>query len=96
MQFARKAGKLVSGMDTCERALKHKSVRVLVLAEDSSARTKTTVKRKLESSLNPVTLIETGTQEELAQALGLPVTAVFGISDKNIAAKMEEYWRSEA
>lgn len=96
MQFARKAGKLVSGMDACERALNHQLLRLLIVAEDSSERTKATITRKVENLTVPVKMIFTGTQKEISYALGLPVTGVFGISDKNFAAKMMQYWQAEA
>jgi len=96
MQFARKAGKLVSGMDACERALNHQLIKLLIVAGDSSQRTKAALQRKLQNLTNPVKLIETGTQQEISNALGLAVTGVFGISDKNFAAKIMEYWQAEA
>ncbi len=96
MQFARKAGKLVSGMDACERALNHQIIKLLIIAEDSSSRSKAALKNKLLNLNSRIEMIETGTQKELSQALGLPVTGIFGISDKNFAAKIKEYWRAEA
>jgi len=96
MQFARKAGKLVSGMDACDRALNHQIIKLLIVAEDSSERTKATLKSKLGCLVHPVKLIQTGTQQELSNALGLPITGIFGISDKNFAAKILEYWQAEA
>lgn len=96
MQFARKAGKLLAGMDACERALKHQNLRLMIVASDSSERSKTAIKRIMGNLAFPVKLIETGTKQEISFALGLPETGIFGISDKNFAAKIEEYWQAEA
>jgi ribosomal protein L7Ae-like RNA K-turn-binding protein len=43
-----------------------------------------------------VKIILTGSQKEISYALGLPITGVFGVSDKNFAAKILEYWKAEA
>ncbi len=96
MQFARKAGKLVSGTDACARALNHQLLSLLIIAEDSSERTKTNIQRKVAGQKSPVKMIITGSQKEISYALGLPVTGVFGISDKNFAAKIKQYWQADA
>ncbi len=96
MQFARKAGKLIAGTDACARALNHHLLSLLIIAEDSSDRTKTNIQRKVDGLNSPVKMIITGSQKEISYALGLPVTGVFGISDKNFAAKIKQYWQAEA
>ena len=96
MQFSRKAGKLVSGLDACIRGLNHQHLRLLIVAEDTSERTRNNIDRTNSNNLSPVKMIVTGTQREISYALGLPVTGVFGISDKNFAAKIMEYWQAEA
>ncbi|MDD4310424.1 MAG: ribosomal L7Ae/L30e/S12e/Gadd45 family protein [Candidatus Cloacimonetes bacterium] len=93
MQFSRKAGKLVSGLEACIRGINHQQIRLLIVAEDTSDRTKNNIIRSNNSNSNPVKMIFTGTQREISYALGLPVTGVFGISDKNFAAKIMEYWQ---
>jgi ribosomal protein L7Ae-like RNA K-turn-binding protein len=96
MQFARKAGKMISGLDACIRGLNHQHIRLLVIAEDTSERTKKSIINLNNSSTYPVKMIVTGTQREISYALGLPVSGVFGISDKNFAVKIMEYWQAEA
>ncbi len=96
MQFARKAGKLVSGLDACIRGLNHHIIRLLIVAEDTSIRTQNNLLKTNSSSPNPVKIILTGSQKEISYALGLPITGVFGISDKNFASKILEYWKAEA
>ncbi|MEN6444484.1 MAG: ribosomal L7Ae/L30e/S12e/Gadd45 family protein [Candidatus Cloacimonas sp.] len=95
MQFARKAGKLVSGFDACERSLNKKNIALVILAEDSSERTKEKIKKYAETTGNRNKIIETGNQIEISAALGLPLTGVFGITDKSFAGKIMEYWLSE-
>ena len=95
MQFARKAGKLVSGYSACERAMHKKEIELLILAADSSERTRDKMKKLALSAGISGAVIETGSQQEISSALGLPVTGVFGIKDKNFAGKIMEYWLSE-
>ncbi len=96
MQFARKAGKVVSGLDACIRGLNRHVLHLVVVAEDTSVRTQNTILRANESCPTPVKIITTGKQKEISDALGLPTTGIFGISDKNFAAKIMEYWLAEA
>jgi ribosomal protein L7Ae-like RNA K-turn-binding protein len=95
MQFARKAGKLVSGYSACERAMHKKEIELLILAADSSERTRDKMKKLALSAGISGAVIETGSQQEISSALGLSVTGVFGIIDKNFAGKIMEYWLSE-
>ncbi|MDD2229139.1 MAG: ribosomal L7Ae/L30e/S12e/Gadd45 family protein [Candidatus Cloacimonetes bacterium] len=96
MQFSRKAGKMVSGLDACVRGMNHHILRLLIVAEDTSERTKNNLYKINSSNPSPVKIIETGSQKEISYALGLPITGVFGISDKNFATKIIEYWKAEA
>ena len=40
LQFARKAGKLVHGYDACLRSLNHRKLYLMLIAEDTSQRTR--------------------------------------------------------
>jgi len=94
MQFARKAGKLVGGVEACLRGMHHKHIHLIVIAADTSERTLKRVRFEMQESGGKMPLIEAGSQAELSAALGLPLTGVFGISDKNFAAKIAEYWQA--
>lgn len=94
MQFARKAGKLIGGTDACMREVHHKHIHLIVIATDTAERTVSRVKNELREHNSKVMVIQLSSQEELSAALGLPLTGVYGISDKNFAAKMIEYWQS--
>lgn len=94
MQFARKAGKLVSGTDACLREVHHRHIHLIVIASDTAERTVSRVKNELKEQNSKIQILQFGSQEELSAALGLPITGVYGISDKNFAAKIIEYWQS--
>lgn len=94
MQFARKAGKLVAGVDACTRGMHHRHIHLIVIAADTSERTVERIRYEIEAGGNKLLIILAGEQAELSSALGLPITGVFGISDKNFAAKMIEYWQA--
>jgi len=94
MQFARKAGKLVAGIDACMRGLHRKHIHLIVVASDSSDRTVKRVKAEAGEYSAKLPVISLGNQIEMSAALGLPKTGVFGISDKNIAAKIMDLWQA--
>lgn len=94
MQFARKAGKLTAGIDACLRGMHRKHIHLIVIAADSSERTVKRVNFEIETSGAKLPVISFGSQQEISIALGLHQTGVFGISDKNFAAKIMEYWQA--
>jgi ribosomal protein L7Ae-like RNA K-turn-binding protein len=94
MQFARKAGKLVAGVDACIRGMHHRHIHLIVIAGDTSERTAERIRYEIKEDGNKLLIIRAGEQAEISAALGLPVTGVFGISDKNFGAKMIEYWQA--
>ncbi len=85
LQFARKAGKLVHGYDACLRSLNHRKLYLMLIAEDTSQRTRRGVENALAQSPLTIPLITAGNQAELSQALGLPISGIFGIEDKQFA-----------
>jgi ribosomal protein L7Ae-like RNA K-turn-binding protein len=85
MQFARKAGKLVAGTDACLRALHRGKLYALIITEDTADRTTQKVRYELTEARSGLPVYIIGTQEAYSMALGLPVTGVFGISDKQFA-----------
>jgi len=92
MQFARKAGKLVSGTEACLRALRSPHLRLLVLAADTAPRTLKRINQATVQSGRQIPMLQLSSQNELSAALGLPVTAVYGILDRQFAAKMLQYY----
>lgn len=81
--FARKAGKLVSGMGTCEIQLKKRQLHLLLLAEDmaeGSMEKALALARRYEV---PYAVIGTG--EELSRITGTSGRYVFGVTDAHFA-----------
>jgi ribosomal protein L7Ae-like RNA K-turn-binding protein len=92
MQFARKAGKLVSGTDACLRAIHGKGLHLIIIAEDTAERTVKRIINATAENGGKIPVINLGKQTEISAALGLPITAIFGVLDKQFAAKMKEYY----
>lgn len=95
MQFARKAGKLVCGTEATMRGVTNHQIRLVIVADDAAERTIKRMEQFLELSEQPPQLIRLGATEAISAALGLPITAVFGVADKNFALKMKEYWAAD-
>lgn len=95
MQFARKAGKVIYGADACIRSLHRRHIHVLILAEDLSENSLKKIQNIIAENKYKVTIISLGTQKEISQALGLPITGIIGVMDKQFAAKIIEYWTAE-
>lgn len=94
MQFARKAGKLTGGADACLRELHRRHLHLVVIAKDAAARTFSRMENELIASGQKIQILSFSERETISAALGMPLTAVFGISDKNFAKKMIEYWQA--
>jgi ribosomal protein L7Ae-like RNA K-turn-binding protein len=92
MQFARKAGKLVSGADACLRAMHGKGLHLLIITDDTAPRTVSRITNATMESGVKIPTIRLGTQTGISIALGLPVSGVFGIQDRQFAARMLEYY----
>ncbi len=92
MQFARRAGKLVSGTDACLRGIYSHKVHLVVIAEDASERTFNRINNATKDYGGKIQVIRLGLQAGYSAALGLPLTAVFGVGDRQFADKMLEYY----
>ena len=81
--FARKAGKLVTGMGTCEIWLKKGQIHLLLLAEDmadGSMEKAVALARHYEVPYEVI-----GTGEELSRITGTSGRYVFGVTDAHFA-----------
>ncbi len=85
--FAQKAGKLVSGEEAVEGAVKKGSCFLVVLAQDSSDNTK----RKFGNMAKHrgVFLLVAEEKETLGRIIGKPRRAVIGVLDKGFAAQIQ-------
>ncbi|MBR2289550.1 MAG: ribosomal L7Ae/L30e/S12e/Gadd45 family protein [Clostridia bacterium] len=86
--IASKAGKVVSGFDAVSDMIKRRKVNLLIVAEETSEKTK----KEMEflSSKFQVPLVIFGTIEENSHAIGKKNRAVMGICDLGLANKFLE------
>jgi ribosomal protein L7Ae-like RNA K-turn-binding protein len=96
MQFARKAGKIVAGADACIRELNSRGLRLVVIANDSAERSVRRIEYEIKEQAPRTPLLRLGNQETLSTALGVHQTGIFGVKDKQFAARMLEYQSSIA
>ncbi|MDF2653640.1 MAG: ribosomal protein [Bacillota bacterium] len=81
--FAAKSKNLVSGYQSCLHAIKHRKLKLLILAEDLSENTVKKLSRVAEEGSVPVRVY--GLSEELSQITGNQDRGIFGITDGNFA-----------
>lgn len=96
LQFARKAGKIVTGADACIRELNSRGLRLVVIANDISERSVRRIEHQINELDLTTPLIRLGSQEILSNALGVHQTGIYGVKDKQFAARMLEYISSIA
>jgi len=86
--LAVKAGKLISGDETCERAIKSSRVCLVILAEDASENTK---KKFINMcKYNDIKLRIFGEKDMLGRYTGKQIRSVLAVTDKNFANKITE------
>ncbi len=90
--LARKAGKLVIGEQAVRKSLQLSQVHLLVLATDSSTRTKLGFATYADAS--NITILEIGTKTELGSKLGRNLVAVAAINDPSLAQEIIRKWES--
>lgn len=86
--LATKAGKLISGDDTCEKAVKAGKVKLVIISEDASANTKKS-KNDLCSFYN-TDIRFFGEKELLGKYTGKHLRSVLAITDAGFAKKLIE------
>lgn len=84
--LATRARKIAFGADSVELEIKKKKVKLIVVAEDSSERTKNKF-RKLSEEYN-IPIIEKETIETLSKAIGKDNKAIIGIEDINFSKEI--------
>ncbi len=84
--FAAKARKVCFGADSVEMQIKKRKVNVVIIAEDSSERTKEKFKKLCETYKIPI--IIGGKIEIISKAIGKSNKAVIGIEDINLATEI--------
>ncbi len=88
LSLCQRAGKLVSGELSCEKALQNGSALLIIIAEDSSDNTKEKFINK--AFYYNISAVSIGTKEEIGKAIGKDFRAVIAVCDENFAVKINE------
>lgn len=83
-----KAGKIVSGTDYCLLEMKKGKVKLILIAQNASEKTKKNFVFYAEQYKIPIVVY--GELEENSKAIGKKNRAVIGIIDKNLADQIEK------
>ncbi len=84
--LARRAGKIVSGYQTCIHTLQKGEVKLILVAEDAAQNTKDKFIHLCDKYGVPFEIFSTA--DELSEMTGFPGRGVFGITDKGFAEVM--------
>lgn len=83
-----KAGKVCFGRDACIELIEKKKVKIIIVADDASDRTKKDLQFICEN--NNTKIYFYGTIENLSKAIGKSNKAVIGIKDENFSKQIEK------
>ena len=83
-----KAGKICFGSDSVEMQIKKKKINLVIIAENSSERTKDKFKKLSEE--NDIPYIIVGEIDELSKAIGKSNKAIIGIKDLNLSKEIQK------
>lgn len=81
-----RAGKTVFGTDACLQAIEKKKVKLILVAEDASERTRQNFIRKCKENLIPIYIF--GSIEEISKSIGKINKVVIGIKEKSLAKEI--------
>jgi ribosomal protein L7Ae-like RNA K-turn-binding protein len=93
ISLATKAGKVISGEQLCEEAMKNKRAHIVIVADDCSTRTKERFKGMGE--YHGVDVIFYSNKEELGKYVGKAFRAVVAICDEGFAKSLRGKLASE-
>lgn len=90
--LAAKAGQVVSGDDTCERAIRSGKAKLVIVAEDATDNTK----KKFNNICmhKKVDIVFYGKKELLGKYIGKDVRSVLTITNEGFAARLRELTQS--
>lgn len=86
--LAARARKISFGADSVELQIKKRKVRLIIVAEDSSTRTKEKFIKLSEQFNIPIEIM--GEIDELSKAIGKSNKAIIGIEDINLASEIQK------
>ena len=84
--LATKAGKTVTGEDICERMIKRKALRLVIIAEDASENTLKKFTDLCSSTKTDYRVI--GSKEMLGKYTGKSLRAICGVFDRNFSQQL--------
>ncbi len=84
--LARRAGKINFGTESVQEVIKKGKAKLVIVAEDTSSRTKKNFEQLCERDNIPIRMI--GTIEELSKSIGQVNKAVIVIKDENFAKEL--------
>lgn len=84
--IATKAGKVVAGTDACLEKIKKGEIKLIIVAQDASDRTKDTFKQ--EAKKYNVEIYEVLSIDEISKAIGKVNKAVIGIKEIGLSNKI--------
>lgn len=85
-----KAGKICFGSDSVENEIRKKKVNIVIVARDSSERTRNKFEKICNE--NNIRMIIADTIDNISKAIGKSNKAIIGIKDKNIANQIEKIY----
>ena len=88
ISLCQKAGKIISGEESCERALQKKNAKLVLICEDASDNTKKKFINK--AFYYKVDAIIFGTKDDISNAIGKINRATIIVTDENFANKLKE------
>jgi ribosomal protein L7Ae-like RNA K-turn-binding protein len=83
-----RARKVSFGADSVEQQIKKRKVKLIIIAEDSSERTKDKFKKLSQEYKIPIIIL--GTIELLSKAIGKSNKAILGIEDINLSNEIQK------
>ena len=91
--LCKRAGRVVSGAELCEKAAREGAAALLILAGDASENTKMKFRRLCLN--NDIKLVETGSISLLGHAVGKEKRSVVCVTDEGFARKLTEIYERE-
>ena len=83
MDCQQSRGKVISGMDAVISEIQKHKVKLVIIAKDTSEKSKKNIKYVCTN--NNINVIELSTVEELGHVIGKKQRAIIGITDKNFS-----------
>lgn len=91
--LASRARKITYGMDSTLQEIQKNKIKLIIVAEDASERTKNKIKEKANTKGIPIIIYES--IENLSKAIGKQNKAIIGVKENNIAIEIGKLYRGD-